>query len=169
MLEPLCTQDLEGTAYRDGRIEFDEAAYRAALEQLREAIESCAPVGPEVWDGVFTGSSREGADCTPPAEGFDYSSLMACGTSLACVAQAESERRACEPRAGDGEDCFEVDCADGLYCDASVEPRPLCRALLGNRERCESHGQCESGYCGDRGRCSERTASFLYCGELSYP
>jgi len=169
VLQPLCTQDLEGTAYRDGRIAFDEATYRAALDRLREAIESCAPIGPEVWEGVFTGSAREGADCTPPNEGFDYSSLMSCGTSLACVAQAESERRACAPRAGDGEDCFEVDCAIGHFCDAAVQPRPLCRALLANRERCESHGQCESGYCGGRGRCGERTASFLYCGGLSYP
>lgn len=167
LLEPLCVQDLSGIAYSSGSIAFDRAAYDRAVGLLRTAVESCEPVGRDIFDAVFTGTVAEGGDCTPAVEQGDYSSLLACGSGLACIVREGSEQRVCAPAAGEGDSCLDVDCGAGLFCGGGNQP--VCRQLRADGIGCTAHSECESGFCGDDERCGALTVTYRYCADLTYP
>ena len=118
--------------------------------------------------GIFAGTLKEGADCTPRKLGDDASagaSLAACKDpeDIACLPKGLSW--SCVARVDVGGDCFsDANCYLGLFCD-NPDLRISGSACMERRiptTACVTPNECTSLACTD-GKCAEPGVQTAYC------
>lgn len=114
-----CATTAEDLALQSGLLRFDAEAAANRLEELRDAIATCAAVERRrfFWEGILVGTLLLGAECTPSAPGLLSIGRLACSPGLRCELSgtASSYTGVCAPLGGIGASCNH-DCETGLYC-----------------------------------------------------
>ena len=168
-----------------GRVTFDavaiDACAAADLPLTRNAAEPPVACAAPLTTGLVAagGSCVQGWDCPsgylcesddlvaalsclPPAGVGDACASGGAGAVRSCAEGLVCAAYQCVTPAGLGDTCEELDCADGLRCDSTLDPA-ACVARGDVGDGCASDSECAEGLGCAGGACATRLADGTAC------
>ncbi len=139
------------------RLELNAAVLEDCLRAIIAPDDTCVVVASQApWAMACVGSAWTGLVASGGSCFYDYECAQPRST---CGAD-----RTCKPPASQGQECYAVQCAEGLYCDGSI-----CQALRVEGSNCTGSYQCvEETFCDfNTGRCTAPAAIGAPCHDYN--
>jgi len=124
-----------------------DAASRPGLPLLLECDNSIGNIYCDPASSTCKQLPAAGEPClSPPPPGVSASCDPDPKLHLTCRTNGTSSTGICQGLAKNGEDCTNVACDTGLYCDSSSGTTSTCKPLPTLNETCSLSGQCATPY-----------------------